>query len=410
MRWIDRSAVLIVHAKGRPEADPYRRTVDHRFVGGGLPDAPQVRLPLFPISISRMEEFPLYILLAILIFGFLIFIHELGHFICAKLSGVQVNEFALCMGPAIFQKTWGETTYSLRLIPIGGYCAMEGEDEESDNPRAFTRVKAWKKLIILAAGSFMNFLTGVVLVLILLSSAEGFVEPVIADFYDGAAIESEEGLHQGDEIYKIDGERVWIYSDVSLLLSRNTTGVFDLEVIRDGEKVVLNDFVMEKQEFIIDGRPQMLYGMQFTAAEKSFPLLMKNVWGNSMYFVQMVKIGLQDLVSGAVGLQDMSGPVGIVRVIHDTGTSAETTRDGVMNVLYLAAFIAINLAVMNLLPLPALDGGRIACLLLTLVIEAVTRRKLDPKYEGYIHSTGMVLLMGLMVFVTFHDVFMIFMG
>ena len=162
----------------------------------------------------------MYILLAILIFGFLIFIHELGHFICAKLSGVQVNEFALCMGPALWQRTRGETTYSLRLIPIGGYCAMEGEDEESDNPRAFTRAKWWKKLIILVAGSAMNFLTGMVLVLILLSSAEGYVEPVIADFYEGAAIASEDGLQTGDEFYRIDGERVWIYSDVNLLLSR----------------------------------------------------------------------------------------------------------------------------------------------------------------------------------------------
>ena len=350
----------------------------------------------------------MYILLAILIFGFLIFIHELGHFICAKLSGVQVNEFALCMGPALWQRTRGETTYSLRLIPIGGYCAMEGEDESSDNPRAFTRAKWWKKLIILVAGSAMNFLTGLLLVAILLCSAEGFIQPVIADFYEGAAIESEDGLQKGDEFYRIDGERVWIYSDVGLLLSRNTTGVFDLEVIRDGEKVLLEDFAMEKQEFIIDGQPQLLYGMQFTAVEADFPVLMKNIWGNCMYFVQMVKIGLHDLVSGAVGLQDMSGPVGIVSIIHDTGTSAETTRDGVMDVLYLGAFIAVNLAVMNLLPLPALDGGRVVCLLLTLAIEAVTRRKLDPKYEGYIHTAGMVLLMGLMVFVTFHDVFMIF--
>ena len=352
----------------------------------------------------------MYILLAILIFGFLIFIHELGHFLTAKLSGVQVNEFSLCMGPALWQRTRGETTYSLRCIPIGGFCAMEGEDEESDNPRAFTRARVWKKLLILAAGSFMNFLTGLVLVLILLSSAEGFVEPVISDFYDGCTLESQEGLQVGDELYRIDAERVYIYSDVALLLSRNTTGVYDLEVIRDGQHIRLEDFPMQKQTFTVDGQSQLLYGMQFTAVDNSPGQLLKNAWGNSMYFVQLVKIGLQDLLSGAVGLKDMSGPVGIVHIINDTGHAAASTRDGVKNVLYLGAFIAINLAMMNLLPLPALDGGRIVCLLLTGIIELVMRRKLNPKYEGYLHTAGMVLLMGLMVFVTFHDVFVIFKG
>ena len=352
----------------------------------------------------------MYILLAILIFGFLIFIHELGHFLTAKLSGVQVNEFSLCMGPVLWQRTRGETTYSLRCIPIGGFCAMEGEDEESDNPRAFTRARAWKKLLILAAGSFMNFLTGLVLVLILLSSAEGFVEPVISDFYDGCTLESQEGLQVGDELYRIDAERVYIYSDVALLLSRNTTGVYDLEVIRDGQHIRLEDFPMQKQTFTVDGQSQLLYGMQFTAVDNSPGQLLKNAWGNSMYFVQLVKIGLQDLLSGAVGLKDMSGPVGIVHIINDTGHAAASTRDGVKNVLYLGAFIAINLAMMNLLPLPALDGGRIVCLLLTGIIELVTRRKLNPKYEGYLHTAGMVLLMGLMVFVTFHDMFVIFKG
>ena len=352
----------------------------------------------------------MYILLAILIFGFLIFIHELGHFLTAKLSGVQVNEFSLCMGPVLWQRTRGETTYSLRCIPIGGFCAMEGEDEESDNPRAFTRARVWKKLLILAAGSFMNFLTGLVLVLILLSSAEGFVEPVISDFYDGCTLESQEGLQVGDELYRIDAERVYIYSDVALLLSRNTTGVYDLEVIRDGQHIRLEDFPMQKQTFTVDGQSQLLYGMQFTAVDNSPGQLLKNAWGNSMYFVQLVKIGLQDLLSGAVGLKDMSGPVGIVHIINDTGHAAASTRDGVKNVLYLGAFIAINLAMMNLLPLPALDGGRIVCLLLTGIIELVMRRKLNPKYEGYLHTAGMVLLMGLMVFVTFHDVFVIFKG
>ena len=352
----------------------------------------------------------MYILFAILIFGFLIFIHELGHFMTAKLLGVQVNEFSICMGPALLQRTRGETTYSLRLIPIGGYCAMEGEDEDSDNPRPFTRAKTWRRLIILAAGAFMNFLAGFLVVLILLSSADGFSTPVIADFYDGCALESQDGLQAGDEFYKIDGERVYIYSDVAMLLARNTTGKFDLELRRDGQTVKLSQFPMEKQTFTVDGQEVELYGMQFATEKKTAGSLLKMAWNNSLYFVQLVKLGLHDLVTGAVGLKDMSGPVGIVKIISDTGNAAKSVSDGVSNVLYLGAFIAINLAVMNLLPLPALDGGRIVCLLLTAIIEGISRKKLNPKYEGYVHTAGMVLLLALMLFITFHDVFVLFTG
>ena len=154
----------------------------------------------------------MYILIAILIFGFLIFIHELGHFLTAKALDVQVNEFSICMGPAIVKKQRGETLYALRCIPVGGYCAMEGEDGESDNPRAFTSKVWWKRLIILAAGSFMNFLTGLVVLAILYSCVSGFSTAKISGFFDGCELQSEQGLQVGDELYKIDGRRVYIYS------------------------------------------------------------------------------------------------------------------------------------------------------------------------------------------------------
>ena len=352
----------------------------------------------------------MYIVLAILIFGFLIFIHELGHFLTAKLMGVQVNEFAICMGPAIWQRKRGETTYSLRCIPVGGYCAMEGEDEDSDNPRAFGRVAVWRRLLILVAGSFMNFFTGFLIVLILLSSAAGFSTTVIDGFYEGCPMASEDGLQEGDQFYRIDGERVYLYADIPLLLSRNTTGKYDLEIIRGGEKIKLEDFPMAQQTYTVDGKEETLYGFLFRAEENAFGSLVKNAWNNTLYFVQLVRLGLSDLITGAVGLKDMSGPVGIVKVISDTGNASASTSDGIQNVLYLGAFIAVNLAVMNMLPLPALDGGRVVCLLLTAIIETVTRRKLNPKYEGYLHTAGIVLLLGLMVFVTFHDVFMLIAG
>ena len=157
----------------------------------------------------------LYILLAILIFGLLIMTHELGHFAAAKLFGVRVNEFSICMGPAIWKKTVGETTYALRCIPIGGYCAMEGEDEASEDPRAFTSAKPWKRAVILVAGSVMNFVTGLIILVCMYSAVAGFNTPEIVDFYPDCPLHSDEGLQIGDEIYKIDGHRIYQYSNGS---------------------------------------------------------------------------------------------------------------------------------------------------------------------------------------------------
>jgi regulator of sigma E protease len=202
----------------------------------------------------------MYILLAILMFGFLIFIHELGHFLSAKLLDVQVNEFAICMGPVLWQKKKGETTYSLRAIPIGGFCAMEGEDEESDNPRAFPQKSWWRRLIILAAGSFMNFVAGFLVIVLLYTGASAYSAPIVTDFFEGCPLESADGLQAGDELYKIDGRRVYLYSDVGMLLSRNKTGVYDVVVKRNGELVELPDFEMKPQLYMVDGQQEYKYG------------------------------------------------------------------------------------------------------------------------------------------------------
>lgn len=346
----------------------------------------------------------MYILVAILVFGVLIFVHELGHFLAAKASGVQVNEFAVGMGPAIFKKTAGETTYALRCIPMGGYCAMEGEDEDTGNPRAFTAARVWKRFIILIAGSFMNFLAGFLILIFIFSTAAGFSVPVISGFFEGSTISEQTGLQEGDELYRIDGRRVFIYSDVSMLLSRNPTGVFDLEVKRGGTVVKLDDVPMQLQEFEIDGVKTMKYGMYFSLEENSFAATLKHAWNTALDFCRMVWMGLSDLVSGIVGIDDMSGPVGIVTVIAQTGQASETTSDAVLNISYFAAFLAVNLAVMNLLPIPALDGGRALFLLLTWVLEKITRKKINPKYEGYIHAACMVLLFGFIGFITLKDI------
>ena len=350
----------------------------------------------------------LYVLVAFLVFGVLIFVHELGHFLAARASGVQVNEFALGMGPAIFQKKKGETVYSLRIIPVGGFCAMEGEDEESDNPRAFARAKTWKRLVILVAGSAMNFLAGFLILLVVFSTATGFAVPVISGFFEGSKLSEETGLQVGDTLHAIDGKRVLVYSDVAMLLSRNTTGIFDLEVLRDGEKIKLEQVPMTLREFEVNGVKSLKYGMMFSSVEATFATTVKYAWYNALDFSRLVWMGLADLISGFVSVDEMSGPVGIVSVIAETGTSSETTADAVLNISYLAAFLAVNLAVMNMLPIPALDGGRVFFLLVTAAIELISRKKVDPKYEGYIHAVGMVLLLGFIAFVTLKDILKLF--
>ena len=346
----------------------------------------------------------MYILIAILIFGFLIFIHELGHFLTAKALDVQVNEFSICMGPAIFKKQKGETLYALRCLPIGGYCAMEGEDEESENPRAFTSKAWWRRLIILAAGSFMNYVAGILALVIIYSCVAGFSTPRIERFYDGCPYASEDGLHAGDELYKIDGRRVFIYSDVGMLLERNTTGVFDLTVKRDGALVELKDFKMVPVEYTVDGVTEMKYGFYFAAEEKTAGAVLKNAWNTSLDFARLVWMGLGDLLSGMVSVKEMSGPVGIVSTMAQVGQQSESAHAAVENVAYIAALIAVNLAVMNLLPLPALDGGRIFFLVLNAIALLLFRRQIPAKYENYVHFVGLILLLALMVVLVFSDV------
>ena len=343
----------------------------------------------------------MYIILAIIFFGVLIAIHEFGHFSAAKLLGVKVNEFAIGMGPAIFKKRRGETLYSLRCLPIGGYCAMEGEDEDTGDPRSFTVQPGWKKFIILVAGSFMNFLLGLVIVLIIYSSAQGFYSPVISDFVDGCPYEGESALQVGDEIYKIDGHRIYFASNVSTILSRGGE-THDIVVIRDGEKIELEDFALTPQEY--EGYSSPMYGFSFAVEDATFWNTLKYSWYNTLDFVRTVWFALADLVAGAVGVDELSGPVGIVSLINDVGQSAESAKMAISDIAYLGAFIAVNIAVMNLLPLPALDGGRVFFLILNGAVHLVSKQRIPARYEGYVHATGMVLLLALSAYVMYNDI------
>ena len=351
----------------------------------------------------------IYIIAAILIFGVLIAVHELGHFLAAKACGVRVNEFSIGMGPTILHKTKGDTTYSLRLLPIGGFCAMEGEEEDSNDPTALNNQSFWKKLIIFAAGAFMNFLTGLIIIVVLYAGAKAFYVPVITDFADGCPLQSESGLQVGDRLVSIDGERVYVYSDVSLLLGRNKTGVFDLKVKRDGQTVTLKDFPMERAEYTDQqGQTYTGFGLMFGAEEATVGSRLRYSWNNAVDFVRIVRLSLQMLVTGQAGMDDLSGPVGIVSTITQVGTASETIAAAVENILYFGAMLAVNLAVMNMLPIPALDGGKIFFLIIDEIAMKLFRKKIPEKYEMAVNTVGFVALMGFMLVVTFNDVFKLF--
>ena len=351
-----------------------------------------------------------YILAAILVFGVLIAVHELGHFLAAKSCGVLVHEFAIGMGPAIWKKTKGETTYALRVLPIGGFCAMEGEEEESDNPRALNNQGFFQKLVIYAAGSVMNFITGLLIVVILFSGAQAFYTAEITDIAEGSSMAQSGGLQVGDLILSVDGERVYNQGNVSMLLGLNTDGTYDFVVRRNGEKVSIKDLPLERKEFP-DGKGGIYTGFGFTMGgiEKANVFTrLRYSWNSTMDFVRMVRLSLEMMLTGQAGIGDLSGPVGIVNTITEVGQQSETVRDAVDNIAYLAALIAVNLAVMNLLPLPALDGGKIFFLVINQVSLLLFRKQIPAKFENYIHVAGFILLLLLMAVVMFQDVWRLF--
>lgn len=348
------------------------------------------------------------IVFAVLLFSILIFVHELGHFLAAKAFGVRVNEFAMFMGPALLKWGKGETRYSIRCIPIGGYCAMEGEDVDTDDPRSFQKAAWWKRLIILVAGSAMNFVAGFLILAVVFAPAKQFVVPVIDSAEAGATVIRQDGLQVGDEILEVDGEKIYVQSDFSMFLALNPGDTHDLVVRRNGEKLVFDDYLMEKHLF--PGEETERYGITFGVEDATFGNKLKYTWYSGLNVVRSVRLSLQMMFSGQAGLKDMTGPVGIVQIMSDTAAEAESKADAIYDMLYIGGFIAINLAVMNLLPIPALDGGRVFGLLLTVAIQKITGKKLDPKYEGYIHGIGMILLLALMGIILFKDIFTIFKG
>ena len=344
-----------------------------------------------------------YILIAVLMFGILIAVHEFGHFFTAKLLGVKVNEFSIGMGPELFSRRKGETQYSLRLLPIGGYCAMEGEDGGSQDPRAFENKAPWRRLIILAAGSFMNFAAGLLIILVLFLPRTSYPMPVLDHFAPGYGLE-DCGLQPGDRFLRIDGHGVWLYGDARLLLDRAGDTV-DLVVERDGEQVHLTAYIPFQTRETEAGMTRMR-GLHMGAVEQeATPLVtVKMAFCQALDYVRMVWFSLGDFLRGAVGLRDLTGPIGIVGAIGEMGSQSPTTAQAAENIMNFVAFIAINLAVMNLLPIPALDGGRIFFLFINGVVILLTHRKLDPKYENAVNMAGLFCLLALMAVVAVNDI------
>ncbi len=341
----------------------------------------------------------LSVLIAILIFGAIIFLHELGHFVAARIFGVTVKEFSIGMGPQLVSFTSKKTkiVYSLRMLPFGGFVSMDGEDEESEDENAFSKKSPWKRFIIVAAGGFMNLLTGFVIAVILVSNMQ-LGTNVIAKFQeaDGFVSSSESGLREGDEIISVNGKRVYIPQETVYTIMHDGYKTVEVVVKRDGELIPLTvDFPTEA----IGG---MLYGVcdfKFTATEKTPALVLSQSFHYGKFTVRMIWETLGDLVIGRVSASEVSGPIGITSEISNIAASGDY-----LNLLYIAMLISINVGIVNLLPLPALDGGR----LVFVLWEWITRKPASQKVEAMIHGLGFALLILLSIVIAFKDIIGLF--
>ncbi len=336
-------------------------------------------------------------LVAVLLFLLLVVIHEFGHFIAAKALGVRVNEFSVGFGPKIFKKKWGETTYALGLVPFGGYCAMEGEDETSDDSRAFCNKKAWRRFIIVIMGAVFNILFGFVLIGIILAPEKQFATTTVSRFHENALSE-ETGLKTDDTIIKVDGRRIYTTYDLSYAFTNVTDGKIDITVKRDGEKKLLKDvtFATEKENGI------SYLGVDFYVypKEKTVLSFVSQTAKTAVSYCAVIWRSLLDLISGKYGISAVSGPVGVTAAI------GSVARQSLRNILPIMALIAINLGIMNLLPLPALDGGR----LMFILFEMITGKPVPKTREAAIHAAGFIILILLMVLITAKDIYSLITG
>lgn len=342
------------------------------------------------------------IVLALLMFGFLVFFHELGHFLLAKKNGIRVNEFAIGMGPKIASFKKGDTVYCLKILPLGGSCMMAGEDEASDDENAFNNKSVWARISVVLAGPVFNFILAFIMAIVVIG-AVGYDKPQIIGVMEGYPAE-EAGFMEGDIIKQINDKKITIYRDVTLYLALHTGEAVTVTVDRGGEAYT-STIVPKLSE---DGSRYYMGIYVSSLRTKTSPLeTLKYSLYEVKYQISTVIESLGLIFKGKVTVNDLSGPVGIVDMVNEVveeSTSEEvdfkTNAISVaLNVINFAIMISANLGVMNLLPIPGLDGGR----LLFLIIEAVRGKAIDREKEGMVHLVGLVLLMALMVVVMFND-------
>ncbi len=352
------------------------------------------------------------IVIALLIFGFLIFIHELGHYLCARLFHVTIREFAIGMGPKLFTKVSKKTSiaYSLRALPIGGFVSMVGEDEESEDPNAFHRKPVWQRIIITVAGATMNILIGVLVMSFLVMAQDRLPSTTIAKFQEPAAVTETEtesatpttpstetyGLMVGDTITKVGPAKVHIANELVYEVMRRGWEPLDITVVRNGETVVIPQ--VQFPTFYESGTIFGDVDFYVLGEDVNAATILKHSFYRATSTIKMIWESLYDMLAGRYSIESVSGPVGV------TETLGEAAKEGVEDLIYMAVVISMNLGVMNLLPFPALDGGR----LLFQLIELVRRKPINRDVEGMIHFAGMVLLMILFVVITCKDIISLF--
>lgn len=341
----------------------------------------------------------LYIILAILVFGFLIFIHELGHFLCARLCGVGINEFAIGMGPKIVSWVSKKSgiRYSIRVLPFGGYVSMVGEDEESDREDSFGNRSVWKRILIVVAGPAMNLVLGFITMTVMVSSSGAlYGTQVLYPINGNVQISDGSGLEQGDVVLKVGRVDVHTRSELVYEVMRQGIKAVDITVVRKGETILVEDVLFP----VVMEKGSLLGGVDFYANQEpsTFGNVVKHTFYRSISTVKMIVDSFVDLLTGRYGMEAVSGPVGI------TQTMGQAAAGGWESFLYIFTVITINLGVFNLFPIPALDGGR----LLFLVIEAITKRPVNKNVEAYIHLAGLIILFGFIIFVTFNDILRLF--
>jgi regulator of sigma E protease len=341
----------------------------------------------------------LYLLITLLLLGILVFLHEGGHFLLARLNGITVNEFAVGMGPKIL--TWvskkSGIRYSLRAFPLGGFVSMAGEDEASDDVNAFCNKNVWRRISTVLAGPLTNILIGFIGMLVLVALT-GPATNIVGNFFDDATSD-DHGLCIDDQIIAVNGVKTHTGNEVVYEITYQGDKPLDLTVIRNGEKLVLENVVFPTVEE--NGITLGMYDMQFYpvhAEDVGFGTLISHAFWRTYSTAKMVWDSLADLISGRFGLDAISGPIGMTELV------GSAIANGWESVLYLWVIISVNLGVMNLLPLPALDGGR----LMFLLWEAITRKPVNKQVEGYINAAGLLILMAFMILVTFKDIFKLF--